>query len=79
MQQVTRKIVLDTLTRHETLTIDDIGKEENLGLVPDKSQLRYLLRQLTMSGFIQVLGGIAPITYTITTKGIEERDRLLLA
>ncbi|NTS42677.1 hypothetical protein HRG84_17390 [Flavisolibacter sp. BT320] len=78
MLLVTRKIVLETLTKHETLTLDDISKEENLGIVPDKSQLRYLLRQLTMSGFIQVLGGASPITYSITTKGIEECDRLLL-
>ena len=76
MLQVTRIIVLETLTKHETLTIDDIGKEENLGIVPDKSQLRYLLRQLTMSGFIQVLEGTAPVTYTITLKGIKETDRL---
>lgn len=77
MLLVTRKIVLDTLTRHETLTIDDISKNENLGMVPDKGQLRYLLHQLIINGHILVLDGATPVTYTITTSGIKERDRLL--
>jgi hypothetical protein len=77
MLSITRKVVLDALTRHETLTIDDIAKEENLGMVPDKGQLGYLLHQLTISGHILVLDGVTPVTYTITTSGIKERDRLL--
>lgn len=77
MNLVTRKILLDTLTRHETLTIDDIAKQENLGLVPDKSQLLYLLKQLVISGHILRLDGATPLTYTITTTGIDEHNRLL--
>jgi DNA-binding PadR family transcriptional regulator len=76
MLSVTRRIVLETLTKHEKLTIADMAKEENLGILPDKSQLRYLLHQLTLSGFIKILDGASPLTYTITPKGIEERNRL---
>lgn len=75
MKYISRKILLATLTKHETLTIDDIAKEENLGLVPDKNQLKFLLRQLTISGHILVLDGITPVTYTITTAGIDENIR----
>lgn len=77
MLLVTRKIVLDTLTTHKTLTIDTIAKVENLGMVPDKNQLKYLLHQLIIRGHALVLDGATPITYTITTSGIKERNRLL--
>lgn len=69
---ITRKVLLDTLIRHETLTINDICKEENLGMVPNEGQLKYLLQGLTAEGFLQILAGVSPYTYTITTKGIEE-------
>lgn len=73
---VNRKILLDTLIKHETLTEDDIAKEKNLGLVPDKAQLGYLLSELALSGHILVLSGAVPVTYTITQKGIDEGMRL---
>lgn len=73
---VNRNILLDTLIKHETLTEDDIAKEENLGVVPNKEQLGFLLNELSLSGHIQVLSGAAPVTYTITQKGIDEGARL---
>ncbi|HEY0058428.1 MAG TPA: hypothetical protein VGB56_04795 [Flavisolibacter sp.] len=73
---ITRKVLLDTLIKHETLTINDICKEENLGMVPNEGQLKYLLQGLTREGFLQILAGAVPHTYTITTKGIEEGKRL---
>ena len=76
MSLINRKIILDTLIKHETLTIDDIGKQENLGISADPKQLKFLLSQLTTSGHIQILSGAEPITYSITTSGIEEGERL---
>jgi hypothetical protein len=73
---VNRKILLDTLIKHETLTVDDIAKEENLGLVPNKDQLGFLLSELSLSGHIYALSGVVPVTYTITQKGIDEGKRL---
>jgi DNA-binding PadR family transcriptional regulator len=73
---ITRKVLLGTLIKHETLTINDICKEENLGMVPNEGQLKYLLQGLTSEGFLQILTGVSPYTYTITTKGIEEGKRL---
>ena len=73
---INRKIMLDTLIKHETLTEEDIAKEENLGLVPNKEQLGFLLSELSLSGHIQVLSGAFPVTYTITQKGIDEGNRL---
>jgi hypothetical protein len=73
---VNRKILLDTLIKHETLTVDDIAKEENLGVVPNKEQLGFLLSELSLSGHILALSGIVPVTYTITQKGIDEGKRL---
>ncbi|HEY1113449.1 MAG TPA: hypothetical protein VGE66_07800 [Chitinophagaceae bacterium] len=76
MTTINRKIVLDTLIKHETLTVDDLGKEENLGMVPDKDHLNFLLNELENSGHITLLEGTDPVTYTITVKGIEEGKRL---
>jgi hypothetical protein len=73
---VNRKILLDALIRHETLIVDDIAKEENLGVVPDKEQLGFLLSELSLSGHIHALSGVVPVTYTITQKGIDEGKRL---
>jgi len=71
-----RTIVLNTLIRHETLTITDIAKEENLGVVPNKDTLQLLLNELTESDHIHILEGAVPCTYTITEKGIKEGARL---
>ena len=76
MNFVTRHLLLTTLSRYGTLTIDDIAKPENLGLLPDLSQLKYLLHQLVIRGHILVLNGAKPITYSITKEGMEENNRL---
>jgi DNA-binding PadR family transcriptional regulator len=69
-------MLLETMLKHETLTAVDIAKEENLGIVPNPGQLKYLLAQLTKSGLLTVLHGANPLTYTITDKGIEEAKKL---
>jgi len=71
-----RTIVLNTLIRHETLTIIDIAKEENLGTVPNEEHLQLLLDELTESDHVHILSGAVPRTYTITDKGIKEGARL---
>jgi len=76
MLTLNRKIVLDTLIRHETLTLDDIAKEENLGIKPNEDHLQYLLEELEQESYIQQLEGTVLRTYTITDKGIKEGKRL---
>jgi hypothetical protein len=71
-----RTMVLQSLIKHETLTITDIGKKENLGISPDKMHLNFLLNELLESRDIDTLNGVIPCTYTITTKGIKEGERL---
>lgn len=76
MKSLTRKLLLDTMIRHETLTLEDIGKYENLGMIPDMVQLRYLLKELVEEGYLTTLDGAFTPTYTITDSGIEEGKRL---
>ena len=71
-----RVIVLDTLVRHETLSINDLGKAENLGFIPDEKHLQLLLDELVESRHITMLSSVMPSTYTITDKGIAEVARL---
>ena len=72
MTNISHDLILNTLIKHETLTIEDIAKAENLGLVPNEFHLKSLLNDLINSGHIETLNGISPLTYTITTKGINE-------
>jgi len=76
MVTINRTILLNTLIRHETLTIGDIAKEENLGMIPNEDHLLFLLTELSESGHIYLLSGVVPSTYTITNKGITEGMRL---
>jgi hypothetical protein len=76
MSHINRTILLNSLIRHETLTIVDIAKKENLGMVPDKNHLNFLLKELMASGDIDTLNGVTPCTYTITDHGIKEGARL---
>jgi len=46
MTNVNRTMVLNTLIKHETLTIVDIRKAENLGMIPDNVHLNFLLNEL---------------------------------
>jgi hypothetical protein len=76
MSTLNRSTVLDSLIKHESLTIIDIGKKKNLGMLPDKIHLNFLLNELLESGDIDTLNGVIPCTYTITSKGIKEGKRL---
>ena len=76
MNSLNRKLLLNTLIKHETLTLTDIGKEQILGLVPEKHHLQFLLDELEQDSYIQKLSGIVPSTYTISDKGIAEGNRL---
>lgn len=76
MTNINRTIVLNSLIKHETLTILNIRKAENLGMIPDNVHLNYLLNELVESGHIDTLNGVSPVTYTVTSKGIEEGQRL---
>jgi hypothetical protein len=71
-----RQVVLDTLIKHETLTIDDLAKKETIGVIADVAHLRFLVEELKDSGHLQNLPGVVPLTYTITKKGIDEGVRL---
>ena len=66
------------MIKHETITIVDIAKAENLGLIPEMGQLKYLLSDLVNEGFIIILQGATPRTYSVTLKGTEEGKRLSL-
>lgn len=77
MSTLNKSIVLDSLIKHETLSIDDISKEANLGMVPNMNHLNSLLIDLKSSGYIDILNDIKPVTYTITEKGIQEGVRLV--
>jgi hypothetical protein len=76
MSHINRTLLLNTLIRHETLTIVDIAKKENLGIIPDRHHLNFLLEELIESGDIDTLDGVTPCTYTITDQGIKEGARL---
>jgi hypothetical protein len=76
MLTLNRKLLLNTLIKHETLTLTDIGREKNLGLTPNKHHLQLLLDELEEDSYIQKLDGVMPCTYTVTDKGIAEGNRL---
>jgi len=76
MSTLNRTLLLNTLIKHETLTLTDIGKQENLGLTPNKHHLQMLLDQLEQESCIQKLSGAMPCTYTVTDKGIAEGNNL---
>ena len=76
MSTLNRIVLLNTLIKHETLTLTDIGLEKNLGVVPNKHHLQLLLDELEESHYIKKLNGAVPCTYTVTSKGIAEGSRL---
>jgi hypothetical protein len=76
MLTLNRKLLLDSLIKHETLTFTDIGKEHNLGLVPNEHRLQILLDELENDSSIKRLDGAVPCTYTVTDKGIAEGNVL---
>ncbi|MCW3111066.1 MAG: hypothetical protein JWQ09_5572 [Segetibacter sp.] len=76
MHQVNKLRVLNTLIKHETLTIHDLSKEENLGIPSNPEDLQTVLNQLLDNGFVNALDNVSPATYTITDQGILEGTRL---
>lgn len=76
MSNINRATVLNSLIKHETLTIVDIHKKDHLGILPNKMHLNFLLNELLESGDIDTLNDVVPCTYTITSKGIKEGERL---
>lgn len=71
-----RNVLLHTMVKHETLTIHDVVKEENLGIKLSLNNTQHLLNDLLKDGQIQQLDGVVPVTYTITVKGIEAYNDL---
>jgi hypothetical protein len=69
-------MVLNTLIKHETLTISDLANMVNPGTMSKDNHLQFLLDELIQSGHIHMLIGVSPCTYTITNKGIKEGTRL---
>lgn len=67
-----RNVLLHAMVKHETLTIHDIMKKENLGVEPDKGQVTNTIKELQTDGAIEQLNDIEPATFTITVKGITE-------
>ena len=76
MSTLNRTLVLNTLIKHETLTLQDLGKEENLGISANGHHLQLLVDELEEESYIQKIGGAVPSTYTITDKGLAEGKRL---
>lgn len=73
MLTLNRKLLLNSIIKHETLTLTDMGKEQNLGLVPNKHHLQFLLDELEQDSYIPKLGGAVPCTHTLTDKGMEKK------
>lgn len=69
-------MILNTLIKHETLTISDLAKMVNPGIITEDNHLQFLLDEIIQSGYIHMLNGVIPCTYTITNKGIREGKRL---
>lgn len=67
-----RNVLLHTMVKHETLTINDIMKKENLGIEPNAGKVKNSITQLQQDGAIEQLSDVEPATFTITVKGIEE-------
>ena len=75
MVTLSRTLILNALIKHETLTLEDLLLEKNLGLVPDRELLAQLLTELEGDAYIEQLNDVVPRTYTITAAGIAEGKR----
>lgn len=76
MPHITPLIVLNTLIKHETLTINDLASEKNIGMELSQDDLQLALDELNKEGFVECLDDVVPVTYTITSDGIIEGERL---
>ena len=77
MSHIHPSTILNTLIKHETLTIDDLAKEENLGMTATPEEVQPMLNDLAANGFVYALDNVSPATYTITNKGIAEGSKQL--
>jgi predicted transcriptional regulator len=77
MSHIDATTILNTLIKHETLTIDDLAKEENLGITATAEEMQPMLNDLAAGGFVYALDNVSPATYTITNKGIAEGTKEL--
>jgi predicted transcriptional regulator len=68
--------VLSALKKHETLTLPDLLLEENLGFKADRKDVEDVLKQLSEHHLVTTIDGAKAPTYTITSSGIEEEERL---
>ncbi|HEX2606001.1 MAG TPA: hypothetical protein VHK91_01435, partial [Flavisolibacter sp.] len=75
MENSNRKIVLNALIKHETLSISGFREIGKVVLTQD-IHLQYLLDELIRDGHVETLNGVLPVTYTITNKGIDEGNLL---
>lgn len=75
MESLNKLQVLNTLIKHETLTIYDLSKEENLGVPASPEDLQSVLNHLAENGLIKLFDDVFPATYTITDDGIREGKR----
>ena len=75
MNQVNPNTVLKVILEHDTLTINDLIKEENLRMEASHEELQPVLDQLKSDGLINTLDNVTPATYTITDKGIVEGSK----
>jgi predicted transcriptional regulator len=76
MTTFNRILVLNMFIKHETLTLIDAIKKENLGMLPNEDYFLFLVEELAESGYVHKLDGTLQVTYTITAKGIAEGERL---
>jgi hypothetical protein len=76
MSHLNRSIVLNTIKKHETLTVYDMLQAEKIGADANKVHLGFILDELAECGYVKILNGVLPFTYTITNKGITEGLRL---
>jgi len=72
MNNFDRLMLLKALQIHETLTINDLAKEENLGVEVSPEDLQPVLAELESADLVDTLNGVTPATYTITDKGLAE-------
>jgi predicted transcriptional regulator len=76
MTNVSISKVLSALKKHETLTLPDLLLEENLGFKANPTDVEDVLKQLREHHLVTTIDGAKAPTYTITSKGIEEEEKL---
>jgi hypothetical protein len=78
MEFVTRRSILAALVKFVRLWFDELTKKEIIGFAPDAQQLKFLLHQLVIRGYI-LIHKTELFTYTITAVGKTEDSRITMA